>query len=122
MRAPLARVLGAFGIASALLASAASSRAQGLPEASKRSDDYYDPRLARGFQGLTRPTGIAEVGVGWLTLPGASVCAQHNAGSTCKKGDTSFDPRGLGGVPHESPLRIRRWLTARPDPDDRCAA
>jgi hypothetical protein len=91
MRAPPARLLGLFGMVAALFACARSGRAQGLPEASKHSDDYYDPRLARGFQGLTRPTGIAEVGVGWLTLPGASVCAQHNAGSTCKKGDTSFD-------------------------------
>ncbi|HEY5373971.1 MAG TPA: hypothetical protein VIK01_09795 [Polyangiaceae bacterium] len=86
-----AQRVAAVGLAAMLLACALPSRAQGLPEATKGSDDYADPRLARGFQGLTRPTGIAEVGVGWLTLPGASVCAQHNTGSTCKKGDTSFD-------------------------------
>jgi len=50
-----------------------------------------DPRLARGFRKLNRPTGIAEVGVGWLTLPGASVCAERSSGTGCKKGDTSFE-------------------------------
>ncbi len=49
-----------------------------------------DPRLARGFQRLSRPTGIAELGMGWLTLPGASVCAERSS-NTCKKGDTSFE-------------------------------
>jgi len=33
------------------------------------------------------PTGIARSGgVGWLTLPGASVCAERSSGSGCKKG------------------------------------
>jgi hypothetical protein len=48
-------------------------------------------RLARGFQGLNRPTGIAELGLGWLTLPGASVCTERSSGSGCRKGDTSFE-------------------------------
>jgi hypothetical protein len=55
------------------------------------SRDYSDPRLARGFEALARPTGIAEIGVGWLTLPAASVCAERSSGSGCKKGDTSFE-------------------------------
>jgi hypothetical protein len=50
-----------------------------------------DPRLARGFQSTSRPTGIAELGVGWLTLPGAAVCAERSSGSGCRKGDTSFE-------------------------------
>jgi hypothetical protein len=83
-------LIAAFNVVVALFVCSPASHAQSLPEA-KSSNDYSDPRLARGFQGLTRPTGIAEVGIGWLTLPGASVCAQHNTGSTCKKGDTSFD-------------------------------
>ncbi len=53
--------------------------------------DFDETRVARGFAALNRPTGIAEVGVGWLTLPGASVCAQHSTGNTCRKGDTSFE-------------------------------
>src|SRR5687767_6950883 len=41
-----------------------------------------------GFEALDRPTGIAEVGVGWLTLPGADVCIERRTG--CSKGDTSL--------------------------------
>jgi hypothetical protein len=33
--------------------------------------------------------GMAEVGVGVLTLPGAEVCIERSAG--CEKGDTSFE-------------------------------
>ena len=29
--------------------------------------------------------------MGWLTLPGALVCAERSTGSGCKKGDTSFE-------------------------------
>jgi len=79
------------GIASALAAVPAS--AQELPprgESVNVRDAFDAPRLARGFAALNRPTGIAEVGVGWLTLPGASVCAERSTGSGCKKGDTSF--------------------------------
>jgi hypothetical protein len=47
------------------------------------------PRPARGFAALDRPTGIAEAGFGWLTLPGAEVCATRT--TKCKQGDTSFD-------------------------------
>lgn len=73
----------------ALLAlSALPGHAQSAPSPSSEGSD---PRLARGFQRLSRPTGIAELGVGWLTLPGASVCAERSTGSGCKKGDTSFE-------------------------------
>ena len=65
--------------------------ADDLPPPAAPSADYSDPRLARGFAALNRPTGIAEVGFGWLTLPGASVCAERSSGSGCKKGDTSFE-------------------------------
>jgi hypothetical protein len=68
------------------------ARAQTAPEPTKETDEEYnDPRLARGFKALSRPNGIAEVGVGWLTLPGASVCTERSTGSGCRKGDTSFD-------------------------------
>lgn len=43
-------------------------------------------RVITGFRALDRPTGIAEAGFGWLTLPGADVCSQAG----CKAGDTSF--------------------------------
>lgn len=55
------------------------------------NQDNADPRLARGFAALARPMGIAELGVGWLTLPGASVCAERSSGQGCKNGDTSFE-------------------------------
>jgi hypothetical protein len=37
-----------------------------------------------------RPVGIAEFGVGWLTLPGAEVCSD-SARSSCDEGDTSLE-------------------------------
>ncbi len=46
-------------------------------------------RPAVGLEALDRPTGIAEAGFGWLTLPGAAVCIARQAAG-CKKGDTSF--------------------------------
>ncbi len=73
------------------LCCALPGRAQSLPESPKSVADYNDPRLARGFAALSRPVGIAEVGIGWLTLPGASVCSERSSGSGCRKGDTSFD-------------------------------
>jgi hypothetical protein len=45
------------------------------------------PRIARGFAALERPTGIAEITFGWLTLPGAEVCSSGG----CKEGDTSLE-------------------------------
>jgi hypothetical protein len=49
-----------------------------------------EPRVITGFRALDRPTGIAEAGFGWLTLPGADVCSQAG----CKAGDTSFELDG----------------------------
>jgi hypothetical protein len=49
-----------------------------------------EPRVISGFRALDRPTGIAEAGFGWLTLPGAEVCSQGG----CKAGDTSFELDG----------------------------
>lgn len=37
---------------------------------------------------VDRPVGMAEFGVGWLTLPGAEVCGSP---TRCKQGDTSLD-------------------------------
>ena len=65
--------------------------ADDLPPPAPHGHDYADPRLARGFSALARPMGIAEVGLGWLTLPGASVCAERSSGQGCKNGDTSFE-------------------------------
>ncbi|HEX9620640.1 MAG TPA: hypothetical protein VF989_10915 [Polyangiaceae bacterium] len=56
-----------------------------------RADDptpQESPRPTRGFAALTRPTGMAEVGLGWLTLPRAEVCVERSA-SGCERGDTS---------------------------------
>jgi hypothetical protein len=49
--------------------------------------DIQEPRVLNGFQALDRPTGMAEAGFGWLTLPGADVCSPAG----CKAGDTSFE-------------------------------
>jgi hypothetical protein len=48
--------------------------------------DLPEARQARGLAALERPTGIAEAGFGWLTLPGAEVCVVE-----CSRGDTSFE-------------------------------
>ncbi|MEP7053305.1 MAG: hypothetical protein ABJB12_23280 [Pseudomonadota bacterium] len=77
----------AFG----LLFCALPAGAQNLPGHPKTAETYDDPRLARGFAALSRSVGIAEVAVGWLTLPGAAVCSERSTGSGCRKGDTSFD-------------------------------
>jgi hypothetical protein len=36
---------------------------------------------------VDRPVGMAEFGVGWLTLPGANVCGEQ---TNCERGDTSL--------------------------------
>ena len=57
-----------------------------------RADDPLgsEPRPAVGLEALDRPTGIAEVGFGWLTLPGAAICIARQ-GAGCSRGDTSFE-------------------------------
>jgi len=65
--------------------------ADALPPPVAHSLDDADPRLARGFAALARPMVSAEIGVGWLTLPGAEVCAERSSGQGCKNGDTSFE-------------------------------
>lgn len=61
----------------------------GLVTAPGRAEapDIREPRVLNGFQALDRPTGMAEAGFGWLTLPGAHVCSPAG----CKAGDTSFE-------------------------------
>ena len=61
----------------------------GVAAAAETSEghDIAEPRVLSGFRALDRPTGIAEAGFGWLTLPGADVCGR----SGCKAGDTSFE-------------------------------
>lgn len=75
-------------LATALLV-AASSSCFGAPAAA--ADPESEPRVISGFHALDRPTGIAEAGFGWLTLPGANVCSSHGG---CKAGDTSFELDG----------------------------
>jgi hypothetical protein len=82
MKAFAALATGLVGLTLAL-----HSQAQNVSGQRASPDDLDEARVARGFAALNRPTGIAEVGVGWLTLPGASVCSSGN----CKKGDTSFE-------------------------------
>jgi hypothetical protein len=52
--------------------------------------EFDERKVLTGFRALDRPTGIAEAGFGWLTLPGANVCSS----TTCKAGDTSFELDG----------------------------
>jgi hypothetical protein len=68
--------------------SARASAATSDPETP--ADPESEPRVISGFHALNRPTGIAEAGFGWLTLPGAKVCSQN----ACKASDTSFELDG----------------------------
>jgi hypothetical protein len=56
------------------------------------ADPYSEPepaRLKSGFESQDRPIGMAEFGVGALTLPGAEVCVERDQGQ-CPEGDASF--------------------------------
>jgi hypothetical protein len=79
-------VKGAHGVA-LLLAVAASSQLGRAHAAEPSAASTAEPRVLSGFQALDRPTGMAEAGFGWLTLPGAEVCSPAG----CKAGDTSFE-------------------------------
>jgi hypothetical protein len=70
--------------ASAALVSA-PAMAQSVEAQGSAARDPIDERPAIGFAALDRPTGIAEAGFGWLTLPGAEVCT-----TGCATGDTSL--------------------------------
>ncbi len=59
----------------------------GHANAAENEPDLAEPRVLSGFRALDRPTGMAEAGFGWLTLPGANVCSPAG----CKAGDTSFE-------------------------------
>lgn len=80
-----------WSFAAALLATAVvSGRASAEPDAPEELPPELLPkRTAVGFAALDRPTGIAEFGFGWLTLPRAAICVQPVAG--CEEGDTSFE-------------------------------
>lgn len=71
----------------ALLLGAAQTLASGPANAEAPTPDLSDPPVLTGFRALDRPTGMAEAGFGWLTLPGADVCSQAG----CTAGDTSFE-------------------------------
>lgn len=72
----MAWVLGVAGFVCAFPATARATTPTGT-----------EPRVLSGFHALDRPTGMAEAGFGWLTLPGAQVCSRTG----CKSGDTSFE-------------------------------
>jgi hypothetical protein len=57
-------------------------------QSSKNTSEPAPNRLLTGFAALDRPIGMAEGGVGVLTLPAAEVCVERSTG--CKKGDVSF--------------------------------
>lgn len=76
----------ALVLALVALGSAAPAFAQREPASDP--NDPLDVKPAIGFSALDRPTGIAEAGFGWLTLPGASVCIERTVG--CSNGDRSF--------------------------------
>jgi hypothetical protein len=76
------------GLSALTLASLLAWGATALAEPTAREPLPEDlaTRPVTGFAALDRPTGIAEVGFGWLTLPRAQVCAVN-----CSRGDTSFE-------------------------------
>jgi hypothetical protein len=70
------------GILALVCAAALTAR-----HAAADTKEASDPPVISGFRALDRPTGMAEAGFGWLTLPGADVCSSGG----CKAGDTSFE-------------------------------
>jgi hypothetical protein len=80
----------AAGLALALTFAVCARARAATTNAEARADPESEPRVISGFHALNRPTGIAEAGFGWLTLPGANVCSQ----TACKAGDTSFELDG----------------------------
>ncbi|HEU5076837.1 MAG TPA: hypothetical protein VFU02_21755 [Polyangiaceae bacterium] len=50
------------------------------------NDDVLGRSRKRGFAALNRPAGMAEFGVGWLSLPAAEVCVEPDR---CERGDTT---------------------------------
>jgi len=68
----------------AACAVALPARAQNTSNLSEPSPDH----ALRGFAALDRPVGMAEGGVGVLTLPAAEVCVERSTG--CNEGDVSF--------------------------------
>ncbi len=81
-------LLLAFGALLVSLATTGSARADHAPEPEPA-------RLRSGFASQDRPIGMAEFGMGVLTLPGAEVCSTREgsttASSNCTTGDTSFE-------------------------------
>lgn len=55
-------------------------------DASEPGGDLLERSPKRGFAALNGPAGIAEFGVGWLTLPAAEVCVEPDQ---CERGDTT---------------------------------
>jgi hypothetical protein len=49
-------------------------------------------RLRSGYESQDRPMGMAEFGIGALTLPGAEICgaSMDGTGQECTQGDASF--------------------------------
>ena len=74
------KLVALFGFSIAMLASAPASAQTDLQRA-------HPGGLAASAD---RPVGMAEFGVGWLTLPGAEVCTDRSRES-CEKGDTSLE-------------------------------
>ncbi len=64
---------------------AAPALAQSVKSHASADVDPMEAPPAIGFAALSRPTGIAEAGFGWLTLPRAEICA-----TGCARGDTSL--------------------------------
>lgn len=63
-----------------------------LVSASASAEPTSEPmprRLKSGFESQDRPIGMAEFGIGALTLPGAEVCVEREQGD-CPEGDASF--------------------------------
>jgi hypothetical protein len=65
-----------------------------LPARADHAPQPEPVRLRKGFASQDRPLGMAEFGIGALTLPGAEVCGTSAAAgeaATCSQGDASFE-------------------------------
>ena len=67
----------------------APTRTKSRSPFSRQSDIPPSERRSLAVR-MQRAHGMAEVGLGWLTLPGAEVCVQRGANPDCNRGDSSL--------------------------------
>ena len=92
--AQVRRLVGAAALSSAAWSADSTPTKADAPSTSQSSAQTFEFGLKhatmRGSMSQKRPVGSAELGLGWLTLPRADVCADRGDTIACIQGDTSL--------------------------------